>query len=102
MQITYVYRINLVGTDLYYQPVKGKFVELSNFGERGKIYTSKPEIKKLGSSFSISSSLIKKYDLVSRVKECSYIKGRKLLIIDKDKDFKIIKFELKEVKENEK
>ena len=56
MQITYVYRINLVGTDLYYQPVKGKFVELSNFGERGKIYTSKPEIKKLGSFFSISSS----------------------------------------------
>lgn len=58
-----VYRIKLVGHDLYYQPVKGRWTgEKSNLAELGKVYLKKPTLKHIG-SVHVSDSIVEKHDL---------------------------------------
>ncbi len=72
-----VWRIRLKGTNLFYQPVKGRWNgEKSNLSPAGKIYVArKPTLKDLCSQVSISNALFEKYNLPA--KECKYNVGQK-------------------------
>ena len=86
----YVYRLLHVPTGLYYQSIKGRFSDTrTNLGPNGKVYIARePKFKDLG-SISVSLSQALKHGLV--LDDWGSIEK-------KEKDFKIIKFKLVEVK----
>jgi len=58
-----IWRIKLIGYDLYYQPVKGRWSESkTNISPRGKVYITKPTLKHIG-YVSVGKTIVKKYDI---------------------------------------
>ena len=100
MKNEYIYKIRLVGADLYYQPTKGYTQEKTNFGKHGKIYSSKPTLKHVSEIFHVTENIIKKYNLEERVKKISRkYRTEYYLDIDKEKDLEIVRFKIIEDKE---
>ena len=71
------YRIRLKGTELYYQPIKGRWNgKKSNLAIRGKVYLIKPALPDpVGCE--VSDTLVSKYSL--RYSEKNWRKGQKYL-----------------------
>lgn len=86
------YRIRVKGTQLYYQPVKGRWRgEKSNFSPRGKVYLTKPSLDHIA-GHSISDALVSKYAL--KYREKSWEKGQKCLA--EGYEFEVVSYTLVE------
>ena len=91
---TEVYKIKLIGHDLFYQPVKGRWSDTkTNLGSNGKIYTSEPSVRPLNDPSSyvrVSESIASKHSLKCQA-------GYDGLILDDCYGFELITYRLVEV-----
>jgi hypothetical protein len=86
-----VYKIRLVGTDLFYQPTKGRFRhEKTNLGKNGKIYTTKPNLKYTEVVY-VSDAILNKYDHL--MTDPNFNNTQHILI---DHKFEIVEYDLVE------
>lgn len=87
-----VWRIRLKGTDLFYQPTKGRWSgERSNIGENGKVYVArKPSLKSIG-MVNVSQSVAIKHGL-------KHTGGRDWFLAD-GYEWEIVEYDCVEVKE---
>lgn len=90
-----VYRLRLKGTELFYQPIKGRWAEdKSNLGESGKVYIArKPRPEDIGAYVNVSVSLAKKHNLKT-AQIGSWTKGLKLA---PEYEFEIVEYDCVEV-----
>lgn len=90
-----VYKIRLKGTELYYQPTKGRFYgQKSNLNINGKLYHKRPSLKLLGSVIFISDALAKKHEVPYSLETRSCY-GKQQCVAGAQ--WEIVTYELKEV-----
>ena len=88
------FRIRHKPSQLFYQPVKGRFRgEKTNFGPNGKLYHTRPSFKYLSNNLNVSDSLYERYDCFLCAQRCR--DGKELPFIQDD--WEIVEYELKEI-----